>query len=114
MEQWKILLLQLREVARFKNKTINELANDRKMSQSSVSNFFSIKNPPSLSNFIEMCDLIGVKLTLEGRNGEVIPLANLEAIAKMQLEFIENRNRKINEILDLNDKANDDVFKNKK
>ena len=114
MENWKILILQLREVAKLKGKTINELAEQRKVNQSAISSFFSIKSPPSLATFDEMCNLIGVKLTLEGRNGEVIPLANLEAIAKMQLEFIENRNRKINEILDLNDKANDDVFKNKK
>lgn len=99
MEQWKILLLQLREIARAKKLSINELAEKRNVKQSSVSSFFSTKNPPSLANFIEMCELIGVKLTFEGVSGEVIELAQLEALAKMQLELIEKRNRTIDDIL---------------
>ena len=98
MEKWKILLLQLREIARIKGITINELAEKRKKKQSSISSFFSTKNPPSLANFIEMCDLIEIKLTLEGINGEVIEAAHLEAIAKMQLEIINKRNKTIDSI----------------
>lgn len=99
MEDWKILLLHLREIARVKGITINELAEKRKMKQSSISSFFSIKNPPSLANFTEMCNLIGVKLTMEGVSDEEIELAHLEAIAKMQLEIIKKRNKTIDETL---------------
>lgn len=75
MENWKILVLALREIANQKQISITSLAEKMGKHQVTVSGFFSTKNPPTLGTLCELADLIGVKISIEGIDDNIIEKA---------------------------------------
>lgn len=69
-EQWKLLVLLLKEIASQKNITINEIAERTKMEQSSVSRFFSLKFKPTLPTFLEIAKAIKVNFFFEDQESK--------------------------------------------
>lgn len=101
MEEWKILVLSLREIAKKKGMSINELAEKLGKHHTTVGNFFLADNPPTLQNFLMLAELIGVKVTMEGLDEDII------AKAKVRHDKIwQRRNKTIDEILGLDNKEN--------
>ncbi len=70
-EQWKLLVLLLKEIAEQKKISINEIAVRSKMKQSSVSRFFSLKFKPTLPTFLEIAKAIKVNFFFEDQESKV-------------------------------------------
>lgn len=103
MEDWKILVLSLREIANERGMSNNYLAEKLGKHHTTVGNFFLGDNPPTLGNFLKLAKLIGVEVTMEGLNEDII------AKAKDRYERIQKRRIKIiNEILSENEEDNPD------
>ena len=88
MEYWKILILTMKEVSKKRKITIANLARKRNIHHSSMRNFFLTKNPPTLANVVKVCELLGLRLTIENVSGVPVDLKYLEELAKLQLNNI--------------------------
>lgn len=64
-EQWKLLVLLLKEIAQSKNITQDEIADVTGMHQSSVARFFSLKYKPTLDTFLQIARAIKVNFFFE-------------------------------------------------
>lgn len=102
MEEWKILVLSLREIAKKKGMSINDLAEKLGKHHTTVGNFFLADNPPTLQNFLMLAELIGVKITMEGLNEDIIAKAK-----ERHNKIWQRRIRIINELVDENQKDED-------
>jgi len=60
VEQWMLLVAQLKEIANSKNKTQQEIAETCGLSQSNVSRFFSLKYKPHLDTFLLIAEALKV------------------------------------------------------
>lgn len=68
-EQWKLLVLILKEIAEQKGITQQKIADRTGLIRSNVSRFFAIKYAPSLSMFLEIAKAIGVNFFFEDKEG---------------------------------------------
>ena len=69
-EQWKLLVLLLKEIAESKDITQNEIAEKSEMHQSHVSRFFALKFPPNLNTFLKIAKSIKVNFFFEDQEGK--------------------------------------------
>ena len=69
-EQWKLLVLLLKEIAESKGITQNEIAEKSEMHQSHVSRFFALKFPPNLNTFLKVAKAIKVNFFFEDRENK--------------------------------------------
>jgi len=59
-EQWKFLILLLKEIAESKGITQNQIAERSEMHQSHVSRFFSLKYAPNINTFLKIAKAVKV------------------------------------------------------
>ena len=64
-EQWKLLVLILKEIAESKGITQNQIAEQTGLLQSNVSRFFSLKYKPILDTFLQIAKAIKVNFFFE-------------------------------------------------
>ena len=69
-EQWKLLVLLLKEIAESKGITQNEIAEKSEMHQSHVSRFFALKFPPNLNTFLKVAKAIKVNFFFADRENK--------------------------------------------
>ncbi|MGV8914366.1 MAG: helix-turn-helix domain-containing protein [Kaistella sp.] len=69
-EQWKLLVLLLKEFANQKSLTQNDLAELTGMQQSAISRFFLLKFKPRLDIFLLIANAVGVNFFFEDKNSE--------------------------------------------
>jgi len=69
-EQWKLLVLLLKEIADEKNISQNEISENTGMLQSAVSRFFSLKFKPTLDTFIQVAKAIKVNFFFEDQESK--------------------------------------------
>lgn len=69
-EQWKLLVLLLKEIAESKGITQNEIAEKSEMHQSHVSRFFALKFPPNLNTFLKVAKAIKVNFFFEDQENK--------------------------------------------
>lgn len=63
-EQWKLLVLVLKETAESKGVTQNEIANNTGLIQSNISRFFSLRYKPNLETLIKISNALNCKITI--------------------------------------------------
>lgn len=66
-DQWKLLILILREISRNKGLTTYDIAGAIGMAQPNVARIFSLKYSPSFPLFLRLCRAVGVNLFLEDK-----------------------------------------------
>lgn len=64
-EQWKLLVLRLKEKADSKNMTQEEIAKHSGLLQSNISRFFALKYCPNMSTFLLVAKALGLTLKME-------------------------------------------------
>lgn len=64
-EQWKLLVLLLKEIAESKGISQKEIAEGSGLLQSNVSRFFSLKYKPTLDTFLQVAKAIKVNFFFE-------------------------------------------------
>lgn len=71
-QQWKLLVLLLKEVSiqKLGNGWQTQLAEKTNFTQSNISRLFSLKYTPSLKNFLILAKAIDVNFFFEDKNGE--------------------------------------------
>lgn len=69
-EQWKLLVLLLKEIAENKGITQNEIAEKSEMHQSHVSRFFALKFPPNMHTFLKVAKAIKVNFFFEDQENK--------------------------------------------
>ena len=69
-EQWKLLVLLLKEIAESKGITQNEIAEKSEMHQSHVSRFFALKFPPNMHTFLKVAKAIKVNFFFEDQENK--------------------------------------------
>ena len=67
-EQWKLLILILKEIAESKNISQTEIAEKSNLLQSNISRFFSLKYTPRLDTFLEVAKAVGVNFFFEDKD----------------------------------------------
>lgn len=70
-EQWKLLVLLLKEIAEKKGITQNEIADSSGLIQSNISRFFSLKYKPTLDTFLQVAKAIKVNFFFEDQESKV-------------------------------------------
>ena len=69
-QQWKLLVLLLKEIAESKGITQNQIGEIAEMHQSHVSRFFALKFPPNLNTFLNIAKSIKVNFFFEDQEGK--------------------------------------------
>ena len=64
-EQWKLLVLLLKEIAESKGVTQNKIAEETGLLQSNISRFFSLKYKPTLDTFLQVSRAVKVNFYFE-------------------------------------------------
>lgn len=83
-EQWKLLVLILKEVAEQKGITHQSIADKTGLIRSNVSRFFGLSYTPSLSMFLLIAKAIGVNFFFEDKESKSdLNLAFEKAMEKM-------------------------------
>lgn len=70
-EQWKLLVLLLKEIAENKGIKQEEIAQQTGMLQSAVSRFFSLKFKPTLDTFLQIAKAIKVNFFFEDQERKI-------------------------------------------
>jgi transcriptional regulator with XRE-family HTH domain len=70
-EQWKLLVLLLKEVAKEKGITQLQIAETTGLIQSNISRFFSLKYKPSLDMFLQVAKAVKVNFFFEDQESKV-------------------------------------------
>lgn len=68
-EQWKLLVLLLKNIAEQKKVTQTEIAEKSGLLQSNISRFFSMKYCPTLDTFLQVAKAINVNFFFEDKDG---------------------------------------------
>lgn len=68
-DQWKLILLLLKDIARQKGITHREIAEATGMTQPNISRTLNGRYPPNLKNLLAVARAIGVNLFFEDRSG---------------------------------------------
>ncbi len=66
-QQWKLLVLLLKNIAEAKGITQNEIAEKTGLKQSNVSRLFSLKYPPTLRLFLQIATALDVNFFFEDK-----------------------------------------------
>lgn len=66
-QQWKLLVLLLKNIAEAKGITQNEIAEKTGLKQSNVSRLFSLKYPPTLRVFLQIATALEVNFFFEDK-----------------------------------------------
>lgn len=69
-EQWKLLVLLLKEIAENKGITQNEIADKTGLLQSNISRFFALKYNPTLDTFLQVAKAINVNFFFEDQDSK--------------------------------------------
>lgn len=69
-EQWKLLVLILKEIAESKGINQNQISEKSEIHQSHVSRFFALKFPPNLNTFLKVSNAINVNFFFEDKDGK--------------------------------------------
>ena len=69
-QQWKLLVLLLKEIAESKGITQNQIGEIAEMHQSHVSRFFGLKFPPNINTFLKVAKAINVNFFFEDKDGK--------------------------------------------
>lgn len=69
-QQWKLLVLLLKEIAESKGITQNQIGEIAEMHQSHVSRFFGLKFPPNMNTFLKVAKAINVNFFFEDKDGK--------------------------------------------
>ena len=69
-EQWKLLVLLLKEIAESKGITQQQIAEQTGLVQSNVSRFFSLKYKPNLDVFLQIANAIQVNFFFEDKDSK--------------------------------------------
>jgi len=69
-EQWKLLVLLLKEIAESKGITQQQIAVETGLIQSNVSRFFSLKYKPNLDVFLQIAKAINVNFFFEDKDSK--------------------------------------------
>lgn len=69
-EQWKLLILLLKEIAESKGITQQQIASETGLVQSNVSRFFSLKYKPNLDVFLQIAKAINVNFFFEDKDSK--------------------------------------------
>ncbi|WCM42419.1 helix-turn-helix domain-containing protein [Flavobacterium sp. CBA20B-1] len=69
-EQWKLLVLLLKEIAESKGITQQEIADNTGLLQSNVNRFFALKYKPTLDTFLKIAKVINVNFFFEDQEGK--------------------------------------------
>jgi len=67
-EQWKLLVLILKEIADQKGISQVEIAEKSGIHQSHISRFFALKFPPNIHTFLNIAKAIGVNFFFEDKD----------------------------------------------
>ena len=67
-QQWKLLVLLLKEIAESKGITQNQIGEIAEMHQSHVSRFFGLKFPPNINTFLKVAKAINVNFFFEDKD----------------------------------------------
>lgn len=63
-EQWKMLVLSLKETAEKKGITQQCIAEQSGLIQSNISRFFALKYRPTLDTFLQVANALGIEVSL--------------------------------------------------
>ena len=69
-QQWKLLVLLLKEIAESKGITQNQIGEIAEMHQSHVSRFFGLKFPPNMNTFLKVAKAINVNFFFEDKDSK--------------------------------------------
>lgn len=69
-QQWQLLVLLLKEIAKEKGIFQQEIAEKTGMKQQTISRIFSLKFSPSLKNFLAIAQAIGVNFFFEDKESK--------------------------------------------
>lgn len=69
-EQWKLLVLLLKEIAESKGITQQQIADESGLIQSNVSRFFSLKYKPTLDTFLQIAKAVKVNFFIEDQESK--------------------------------------------
>lgn len=67
-EQWKLLVLLLKEIAEAKGVSQIEIAEKSELLQSNISRFFSLKYKPTLDTFLQVAKAVNVNFFFEDKD----------------------------------------------
>lgn len=67
-EQWKLLVLILKEIAEAKGVSQIEIAEKSELLQSNISRFFSLKYKPTLDTFLQVAKAVNVNFFFEDKD----------------------------------------------
>ena len=81
-EKWKILILLLREIAREKNITLDELCQKTQIEQSNLSHIFHLDHGIGIKRLFKITDALGLYITLNTKNGEKLNWTKLKREAR--------------------------------
>jgi transcriptional regulator with XRE-family HTH domain len=90
-EQWKLLVLLLKEVAESKKITQEQIANETGMLQSAISRFFSLKFKPTLDTFLQISKSIKVNFFFEDQENK----SDLNQCFEQAMEALGRRENKL-------------------
>lgn len=69
-EQWKLLVLILKEIAEAKGVSQIEIAEKSELLQSNISRFFSLKYKPTLDTFLQVAKAVNVNFFFEDKDAK--------------------------------------------
>ena len=67
-EQWKLLVVILKEIAEAKGVSQIEIAEKSELLQSNISRFFSLKYKPTLDTFLQVAKAVNVNFFFEDKD----------------------------------------------
>ena len=70
-ENWKLLVLILKETAKAKGIEQSEIIEKTGISQKGISNIFTLKTEPKIGNYVKIAEAIGTKFFTEEQSGKV-------------------------------------------
>ena len=91
MDNWKILIQLLREIAETKNITQLQIASAPGLKQSNISRFFSLKTKPTLETFLQVAAAIRVNFFFEDQDS----VTDLNKLFEKAMEKIGRRPEKL-------------------
>jgi uncharacterized UPF0146 family protein len=77
-EKWKILVLLLREIAKEKNITYDDIYSETQIFYSNLSDIFNLKHAPGIKHLFKITDALGLDIYIETRDGEKLNWTKLK------------------------------------
>lgn len=77
-EKWKILILLLREIAKEKNITLDELYQKTQIEQSNLSHIFNLDHGIGIKRLLKITDALGLDIYIKTQDGEKLNWTKLK------------------------------------